>query len=374
MSGSSAQRAVARRARRIVVKVGSGVLTRDGSLRRGIFDQVARQIAALCAEGREVVLVTSGAIAIGSRTLGWPHPGRSIPEKQAAAAVGQIGLVELYRKRFAKYGRRVAQVLLTRSGLQDRERFLNARHTLQTLLELGVVPIVNENDTVVVDELKLGDNDRLAAIVAHLVDAGMLVILTDTEGLYSGDPRISDDAALLSAVRHTDEILDELRRTGSAGALGSGGVATKVSAARMAAWSGVPTVIASASEAGVARRAVRGDDVGTWVTPREAKLGSRKLWIAFGMPSHGTLSVDDGAANALTDRGKSLLAVGVVGVTGHFEAGDAVEVRNASGNLIGKGIAGLSSDELLTSMGLHSADVGGEAIHRDDLVVLVADA
>jgi len=324
--------------------------------------------------GHPTVLVSSGAVAAGLPAMGLTERPRDLPGLQVAAAVGQSRLMERYGSLFGERGRVVGQVLLTRDVLAQREQYLHARDALERMLSLGVVPIVNENDTVVVDELKLGDNDRLAAIVAHLVDAGMLVILTDTEGLYSGDPRISDDAALLSAVRHTDEILDELRRTGSAGALGSGGVATKVSAARMAAWSGVPTVIASASEAGVARRAVRGDDVGTWVTPREAKLGSRKLWIAFGMPSHGTLSVDDGAANALTDRGKSLLAVGVVGVTGHFEAGDAVEVRNASGNLIGKGIAGLSSDELLTSMGLHSADVGGEAIHRDDLVVLVADA
>jgi glutamate 5-kinase len=222
-----------------------------------------------------------------------------------------------------------------------------------------------------VDELKLGDNDRLAAIVSHLVDAGMLIILSDTAGLYRDDPRLTDDAELLTAVRHTDEVLDELRRSGSRGALGSGGVATKVSAARMAAWSGIPTVIASASEVDVAQRAVRGEEIGTWVAPHEAKLGSRKLWIAFGLPAVGSLTVDAGAVAAIVDRGKSLLAAGVRSVRGSFEAGSAVEVRTASGDLIGKGLSGLSARELESAMGRHSAEIGGEAIHRDDLVVLV---
>jgi glutamate 5-kinase len=278
--------------------------------------------------------------------------------------------MERYAALFGARNRVVGQVLLTRDVLARRDQYLHARAALERMLSLGVVPIVNENDTVVVDELKLGDNDRLAAIVSHLVDAGMLVILTDTDGLYSNDPRMSDNAALLSAVRHTDEILDELRRTGGRGTLGSGGVATKVAAARMAAWSGVPTVIAAATEPHVARRAVTGEEIGTWVAPRESKLGARKLWIAFGVPSFGRVVVDAGAAIALVDRGKSLLAAGVRGVTGTFDIGDAVEVHAEAGDLIGKGLVGLSSTDLEQAMGRHSDEVGGAAIHRDDLVIL----
>ncbi len=223
----------------------------------------------------------------------------------------------------------------------------------------------------VVDELKLGDNDRLAAIVSHLVGAGLLVILTDTKGLYSDDPRLAENAELLGAVRHTDQILDELRRRSSKGVLGSGGVATKVSAARMAAWSGVPTVIADAGEDRVVARAVSGEEVGTWVAPRASALTARKLWIAFGLPSHGTVVVDDGAAGALTRRGSSLLAVGVTSVEGTFETGAAVEVTDSDGGLIGKGLAGMSSRDLGAVLGEHSSVAGGEVIHRDDLVVLV---
>ncbi len=262
-------------------------------------------------------------------------------------------------------------MLLTRDVLANRGQYLHAREALERMLGLGVVPIVNENDTVVVDELRLGDNDRLAAIVSHLVAAGMLVILTDTGGLYSDDPRLVDDAELLSAVRHTDEVLDELRRRSTKGAFGSGGVATKVSAARMAAWSGVPTVIADAGDPDVATRAAGGDDVGTWVAPRESRLSARKLWIAFGLPSLGTVAIDDGAAAALTSSGSSLLAVGVTSVEGEFEAGAAVEVVRDGGDLIGKGIAGMGAGALRAAIGHHSSAVGGEAIHRDDLVVLV---
>jgi glutamate 5-kinase len=239
------------------------------------------------------------------------------------------------------------------------------------MLGLGVVPIVNENDTVVVDELRFGDNDRLAAIVSHLVGARMLVILGDTKGLYSGDPRLSDEAELLTAVRHTDEVLDELRRSSTRGVLGSGGVATKVAAARMAAWSGIPTVIAAASEPDVALRAVAGDEVGTWVAPRASGLTARKLWIAFGLPAEGTVTVDAGAARAVVERGKSLLAAGITAVDGIFEPGAAVEVVADGGGLIGKGLAGLGASDLMQVQGQHSTVAGGEAIHRDDLVILV---
>ena len=278
--------------------------------------------------------------------------------------------MERYFTEFAAVNRVAGQVLLTRDVLARRGQYLHAREALERMLSLGVVPVVNENDTVVVDELKLGDNDRLAAIVSHLVGAGMLVILTDTPGLYSDDPRLSDDAELLTAVRHNDEVLDELWKRPESGALGSGGVATKVAAARMAAWSGIPTVITDASLDDGALLAVAGEETGTWVQPRESSLTARKLWIAFGLPSEGAVIIDSGAATAVQARGKSLLPAGVVSVQGSFSRGSAVEIRLEDGSLLGKGLAGLSADTLSTALGRHTSEAGGAAIHRDDLVVL----
>jgi len=239
------------------------------------------------------------------------------------------------------------------------------------MLAVGVVPIVNENDTVVVDELRLGDNDRLAAIVSHLSGAGLLVILTDTEGLYSGDPRFDDTAELLDAVRSTDAALEAISAGGS-GPLGSGGVATKVAAARMAAWSGVPTVVAGSRLEGVIAAAVAGEPVGTWVEPHASTLPARKLWIAFGMAAAGTVSIDPGAVKALAVEGGSLLPVGVTAVTGEFAAGRAVEVLGPDGSLIGKGRAAIGAAEVRAAIGRHSSEAGGVVIHRDDLVVLIA--
>ena len=284
----------------VVVKVGSSSLAHpDGGLNADAVRAVVDQVEQLSALDHPPVLVTSGAVAAGLPALGLAARPKDLPGLQAAAAVGQGRLMERYASEFGRLGRLVGQVLLTRDVLAHRGQYLHAREALERLLALGVVPIVNENDTVVVDELRLGDNDRLAAIVSHLVGAGMLVILTDTTGLYSDDPRLADDAELLSAVRHTDEILDALWQRSTAGALGSGGVATKVSAARMAAWSGIPTVIADASNPSAVATAVVGDDVGTWVEPHKARLTARKLWIAFGLPSQGKLVVDAGAARAL---------------------------------------------------------------------------
>jgi glutamate 5-kinase len=275
----------------------------------------------------------------------------------------------LYTAEFERVGRQVGQILITRDVVARRDQYLHARAALERMLLLGVVPVVNENDTVVVDEVRFGDNDRLAAVVSHLVGAGMLVLLTDTSGIYSDDPWVSESAELLSAVRHTDEILDQLRVSSSRGTFGSGGVATKVAAARMAAWSGIPTVIASASEGEVVRRAIEGEEVGTWVDPRESGLSARKLWIAFGSPSEGHLSVDAGAARALRDAGKSLLPAGVTGVEGSFPGGAAVEVR-CDGQLIAKGLVAMSAVEIDQVRGKHTSVAGGEVIHRDHLVVL----
>lgn len=355
----------------MVLKVGSSSLTgSDGALADDAVERVVTQVEALWALGHPTVLVTSAAVAAGLPALGFDEPPKDLPGLQVAAAVGQSRLMERYGRAFGRADRVVGQILLTRDVLAHRGQYLHAREALERMLGLGVVPIVNENDTVVVDELKLGDNDRLAAIVSHLVGAGLLLILTDTKGLYSDDPRLTPHAELLSAVRHTDEILDELRQRSSKGLLGSGGVATKVSAARMAAWSGVPTVIAAATEADVVSKAVAGENVGTWVAARDSKLTARKLWIAFGLPSLGRLVIDGGAVGALTGRGASLLAVGVTAVEGDFEAGAAVEVVSIDRQLVGKGIVGMSSRGLADGLGEHSSVVGGEAIHRDDLVVL----
>lgn len=355
----------------VVVKVGSSSLSkRDGGVDLVSIARTVQQVCALWERGNPTVLVSSGAVAAGiSDFNGRPT---EITELQVAAAVGQSRLMEHYSRAFANEGRTVGQVLLTKDVLGMRSQYLHARAALERMLELGIVPIVNENDTVAVEELKLGDNDRLAAIVSHLVGAKLLVLLTDTKGLYADDPRFNDDPQLLSAVRHTDQILDEVA-AGGAGPLGSGGVATKVAAARMAAWSGVPTVIASAKLEDGPLQAVTGQQVGTWVAPHEARLSSRKLWIAFGMASRGTVTVDSGAARAIVERGSSLLAVGVTGITGDFPTGAAVEIRDPDGATIGKGTMDVGSALARTAMGKRSdelRDWDGQLVHRDNLVVL----
>ena len=355
----------------VVVKVGSSSLTGG----RPELDMVAvRRVSDIVARFRErghrVVLVTSGAVAAGLSALGRTARPTDLPGLQAAAAVGQGRLMHGYGDAFSRHGLVVGQVLLSKWVLADREQYLHAREALQRMLELGIVPIVNENDTVAVEELRFGDNDRLAAMVSHLVNASLLLLLTDTAGLLSGDPRSGDSVELLSAVRHTDQVLDGLAH-GGAGPQGSGGVASKIAAARMAAWSGIPTVIAPAEDDGTVDAVVRGLEIGTWVEPHSRRLPARKLWIAFGQPSEGTLTVDPGAAQALVNGGRSLLPVGVAAVDGSFAAGAAVEVLDPSGGLIAKGLTRLGSEELRQRMGSRS---GGDivAIHRDDLVVLIS--
>ena len=356
----------------VVVKVGSSSLASPaGGIERDGLVRVVEEVSALWESGHPTVLVSSGAVAAGLSTMGLSERPKDVPSLQVAAAVGQGKLMESYAGEFAIRGRIVGQVLITRDVVAARGQYLHAREALERMLSLGIVPIVNENDTVVVDELKFGDNDSLAAIVSHLVDASLMVILTDTPGLYDNDPRLDDGAQLINAVRDTDEVLDALHRSRGAGALGSGGVATKIAAARMAAWSGVPTVIAHAADGDAAARAVAGEEVGTWIAPRENKLSARKLWIAFGLPSWGRVTIDDGAVRALKDGGGSLLAVGVTGVDGQFGIGDAVEVIDTGGALVGKGLVGIASTTLGDAAGRHTSEVGGEVIHRDDLVVLI---
>ena len=357
--------------RPVVVKVGSSSLAPGGGgLDPDAVGRIVDQIADLWEAGHPTTLVSSGAVAAGIPVLG-TRP-TDLPGFQVAAAVGQSRLMERYTARFAERGRTAGQVLLTKDVLANRLQYLNARETLTRMLALGVVPIVNENDSVGVEELRFGDNDRLAAVVSHLAGAGMLILLTDTPGLYSGDPRLDTEAELITAVRHTDEALDEVVQ-GAPGPLGSGGVATKVAAARMAAWSGVPTVIAAAGERDVVARAVAGDEVGTWIGPHETALPARKLWIAFGQPAEGRLTIDHGAAAALVDGGKSLLAVGITDVSGDFGEGAAVEVFSHDGQLLAKGLVEHSSADLTEAAGKPSGEAGGVAIHRDHLVVLRSD-
>ncbi len=355
---------------RLVVKVGSSsLLSGDGLLDPERVAGVSRQVAAAYRSGNPTVLVTSGAVAAGLPALGMHARPEDLAELQVAAAVGQGELMARYARSLAAEGFVAGQVLLTKDVLANRNQYLNARRALDRMLSERIVPVVNENDTVVVDELKLGDNDRLAALVAHLVGAGLLLILTDTDGLFSDDPR-TGNGELLGAVRHTDQILDLVAR-GSAGPFGSGGVATKVAAARMAAWSGIPTVIASSKEPDVVSRVVAGEALGTWVQPGERRLAARKLWIAFGQPSEGRVTIDRGAVTALLQRGASLLPVGVVAVEGTFDRGSAVEVLDPEGRTIAKGLTRLSSGEIGAFRGKRTDDdVPDEVIHRDDLVVL----
>jgi glutamate 5-kinase len=374
---ATASRSAARRAKRVVVKVGSSILTDAGVLRRRVFADLTRQISTLQDEGREVVLVTSGAIAIGSRVLGWTHPGRSIPEKQAAAAVGQIGLVELYRKLFAKRGKQVAQILLTRTGLEDRDRFLNARRTFATLLDLGVVPIVNENDTVATEEIRFGDNDNLSANIVNLVGADLLVLLTDVEGLYAEPPRAGEAKPPLHDV--VEVLTPEIERAaqGSSHAFGRGGMTTKIEAAKAAARSGAATIVCSGTVKDALLRACAGERVGTLFLPG-ARMSSRKHWLAFTTKPRGAITVDDGAARALLERGRSLLPAGVLSVQGRFAMGDPVSCVDLRGRELARGIAGYGSDEVERIKGRPTREIasllgfsnGDEVIHRDDLVVV----
>jgi glutamate 5-kinase len=364
-------------ARRLVVKVGSGVLTRAGTLRPGVVTRLAGEVAALLDAGRQVVVVSSGAIALGSRILGWDHPGRSIPEKQAAAAVGQISLSELWRKRLRRHGREAAQVLVTRSGLDDRERFLNARHTLLELLRLGVVPVVNENDTVATEEIRFGDNDNLSATVVNLVGADLLVILTDVDGLYAEPPRTKRPAG--EPLDVVEAITPEIERAaaGSESAFGRGGMITKLEAVRSAAASGAATVLANGRKPGALTRVAAGEREGT-LFRAGSRIGSRKHWLAFTAKPRGRLLLDAGAVRAVRERGRSLLPAGIVSVEGRFGIGDAVSCADDRGVEFARGLAAYAAEDVRRIKGLATSQIGrvlgysngDEVIHRDDLVLL----
>jgi glutamate 5-kinase len=368
---------VLRDARRIVVKVGSSLVTNEG---RGL-DEVAigewcRQLSALVREGREVIMVSSGAIAEGMKRLGWSSRPHEIHELQAAAAVGQMGLAQMYETRFRAHGLGSAQVLLTHADLADRERYLNARSTLLTLLKLGVVPVINENDTVVNDEIKFGDNDTLGALVANLVEADVLIILTDQKGLYTADPRKDPAAQFVHEAQAGDPALEAMAG-GAGSSIGKGGMITKILAAKRAAGSGASTVIAWGREPDALLRLTRGEAIGTLLVAPTQKNQARKQWMADHLQLRGAVVVDDGAAAKLLDEGKSLLPIGMTAVEGEFSRGDVIAVRNTQGEEIARGLANYASSEARLLCRKPSGDfekllgyvAEPEMVHRDNLVL-----
>jgi glutamate 5-kinase len=374
---AGAPRAVVRDARRLVVKVGSSLVTNEGKgLDAAAISQWGGQIAQLRAQGKQVVMVSSGAIAEGMKRLGWTRRPREMHELQAAAAVGQMGLAQVYETCFREHGLQTAQVLLTHDDLADRTRYLNARSTLLTLLGLGVVPIINENDTVVTDEIKFGDNDTLGALVTNLIDAEALVILTDQQGLFTADPRKDPQARFLPQVVAGDPQLE--RMAGGAGSsLGKGGMITKVLAARRASGGGAHTVVASGRLPEVLVRLARGEPIGTQFIAQTARLASRKQWLADHLQLRGAVRLDQGAANALLAGGKSLLPIGVVEVQGEFQRGDVVACVDPAGREIARGLINYASAEARLIMRRPSSEIEAvlgfveepELIHRDNLVL-----
>jgi len=364
--------------KRIVVKVGTSSINHpNGKLNLFQIDALVRQLVDLYNQGKEVILVTSGAVGAGAGKLGFQGRPKTIPEKQAAAAVGQGILMHIYEKIFTEYGVTVGQVLLTREDFSDRRRFLNARNALHTLLRFGVIPVINENDTVAVDEIKLGDNDTLSALVAGLVDAEILFLLSDVDGLYTADPRKTPDASLIHDV---NEITPEIEKlAGVAGSMGTGGMVTKLQAARIAMHSGVVTVIARAGKKDVLRRIIMGETEGTVFWPLANKLENKKQWIAYSSTVQGRIFVDKGAANALSRWGKSLLPSGVTGIEGVFELGNTVSIIGPDGMELAKGLVNYSSSELEKIKGAQTRDIArllgykdyDEVVHRNNMVLSI---
>lgn len=365
--------------RRIVIKVGSSTIT-YGTGKRNFsrIDRLAREISDLANQGKEIILVSSGAVAVGVDRLGLPEKPKTIPGKQAAAAVGQGVLMNTYEKFFAEYGQIVAQVLLTRIDSVDRHRYTNSRNTFLALFEHKVIPIVNENDVVAIDELKIGDNDNLSALVAGIVDADLLIILSDVDGLYTANPQKDPDAQLVPEV--TDITPEIEQSAGDAGSnVGTGGMFTKLQAAKVATSSGINMVIASGEEKDAIRRILEGEQIGTLFVSRENRLQFRKRWLAFGARIAGKIVIDDGCAKAVRKAGAcSILPAGIAQVEGNFEAGNTISVVEKNGHELARGLTNYSSEELMKIKGAKTAEIEtlighkhfDEVIHRDDLVIL----
>lgn len=366
-------------AKRIIVKVGTSTLTHNtGKLNYNRIEKLIRELADLANQGKEIILVTSGAVGAGMDRLGLKEKPKTIPEKQAAAAVGQGILMHTYEKIFGEYGQMVAQILLTKEDSVNRKRYANSRNTLMTLLDMGVIPIINENDVVAVDELKIGDNDTLSALVASIVDADLLIILSDVEGVYTANPQTNPDAKLIAEISDISPDIESI--AGGPGTMrGTGGMYTKIQAAKIAVNSGVAMIIASGGRDGVVRDILQGESIGTLFISKENRLHVRKKWLAFGARIHGSITVDKGCEQALIKTGSSLLPAGIQAVEGDFEQGNTVKVLNGNGREIARGLANYSSEDVRRISGAKSQEIADrlgskpydEVIHRDNMVVLV---
>ena len=366
-------------AQRIVVKVGTSTLTHEtGKLNFFRIERLVRELSDLVNQGKEIVLVSSGAIGAGMERLGLTEKPKTIPEKQAAAAVGQGVLLHVYEKIFAEYGQTVGQVLLTREDSVKRSRYVNSRNTLLQLLAMGVIPIINENDAVAVDELKIGDNDTLSAMVGTIVDADLIIILSDVDGVYTANPQTNPEAKLLSEIVDITPEIDEL--AGGPGTLrGTGGMYTKIQAAKIAVNAGIALVIASGTQDGVVREILTGQDVGTLFPSKHNRLQVRKSWLAFGSRIAGDVQVDSGCAKAIAKTGSSLLAAGIVKVQGEFEQGKTIRILDPNGRELARGLSNYSSSEIERIRGKHTDEISSvlgykttdEVVHRDHLVLMV---
>ena len=365
-------------AKRVVVKVGSSILASvEKGLHHEVFSHLAEEISELKRQGYEIVLVSSGAVAAGMEKLGYKTRPSTITQKQATAAVGQSRLMNLYESHFSRHQQMVAQILLTRDDLSHRRRFLNARNTLLTLLELGIVPIINENDTVAVDEIKVGDNDNLSALITNLIGADLLIILTDIDGIYDTDPRRNPHAQLIPLLNDPDVDLKGMAED-TLSEMSVGGMVSKIQAAQKASHFGVPTLVANGTKERILLRILAGEEVGTLILPKEETLSSRKHWIAYSHKPRGDVVVDEGAKKAIVQKGKSLLPSGIVEVRGSFERGDSVSCLGPRGKEFARGLVNYSASELKRIKGLRTEHIektlgykySDEVIHRDDLVVL----
>jgi glutamate 5-kinase len=378
MGNKSIRRERLGKVRRIVVKVGSSILASvEKGLHYEVFSNLIKEISELKRQGYEIVMVSSGAIAAGMEKLGYKTRPQSITQKQATAAVGQGRLMNIYENYFSRYQQMVAQILLTHDDLSHRRRFLNARNTLLTLLELGIIPIINENDTVVVDEIKFGDNDNLSALITNLIEADLLIILTDIDGIFDADPRLNPHAKFIPLVEDIDVAIGEVAAE-TTSEMSVGGMVSKIQAAQKASCFGIPTVVACGTKKEVLHQILKGKEIGTLILPKAEGLSSRKHWIAFNLKPQGEVIMDDGAKKAIVQRGKSLLPSGVVKVRGSFDRGDPVSCVGPRGKEFARGLVNYSTSELEKIKGLRTEQIeqvlgykySDEVIHRDDLVVL----
>jgi glutamate 5-kinase len=378
MGNKDIRRKILGKVRRIVVKVGSSILASvEKGLHYEVFSHLCKEVSDLKRQGYEIVLVSSGAIAAGMEKLGYKTRPQDITQKQATAAVGQTRLMNIYESYFSRYQQMVAQVLLTHDDLSHRRRFLNARNTLLTLLELGIIPIINENDTVVVDEIKFGDNDNLSALITNLIGAELLLVLTDIDGLCDSDPRVNPHARCIPLVEDIDVNMEGIVGE-TTSQMSVGGMISKIQAAKKASRFGIPTVVARGTQEGVLRQILKGKEIGTLILPKGEALSSRKHWIAFNPKPKGNVIVDDGAKKAVVQKGKSLLPSGVIKIRGSFDRGDLVTCLGPRGKEFARGLVNYSASELEKIKGLRSNQIesslgykySDEVIHRDDLVVL----